>query len=418
MRASDPLETMQIDVRRALMFTAAAVLIVIMYTLLFPTQVAVVAMIAAFFVMILLHEAGHFTMAKRADMKVTEFFVGFGPRLWSTRKGETEYGIKAIPLGGYCKVIGMTSLDEIDPDDEPRTYRAKSWHAKVGMAVAGPAVHFIIALVLMFAVLFFAGDYRNASVSTTLDRVTNAAAAANLQHGDQLVAVDGHRITKWDQVHDLVSGPADHPAPAGTVRMFTVRRNGQLLPDIPVTLTEVTRNDGTKFVGAGIQPAEYVPHPGVFGSIAKAPGEIAGITVDSVKALGSVFSPSGISNYLKILAGDKGKNVDQSKRFVSPVGFGQLANNAVRAGWVSAFGLLIAINIFVGLFNLLPLLPFDGGHIAIASYEKVMSTIRGRRVQVDITKLMPVMVVVMAVLAFIFLSSLYLDITHPVSNPF
>ena len=418
MRASDPLEGVQIDVRRALMLTAAVVIMIIWYGILFPTQVAIVGMIFAFFLMIMLHELGHFTMAKRTGMKVTEFFVGFGPRLWSVRKGETEYGVKAFPLGGYCKVIGMTNLDEIDPDDEARTYRAKPWHSKVAMAVAGPAVHFIIAIVLMFAVLFFAGDYRNSSITTTLDKVTNAAAAAHLQHGDQLVAVDGHPITKWDQVHDLVSGPANQPAPAGTVRMFTIRRHGQLLAPIPVTLAEVTRQDGTKFVGAGIQPSEYVPHPGVFAAIAKAPREIAAVTGDSVKALGSVFSPSGVSNYFRILAGDKGKDVDQSKRFVSPVGFGQLATNAVRAGWVSAFGLLIAINIFVGLFNLLPLLPFDGGHIAIASYEKVMSTIRGRKVQVDIAKLMPVMVAVMAVLAFIFLSSLYLDITHPVSNPF
>jgi membrane-associated protease RseP (regulator of RpoE activity) len=103
---------------------------------------------------------------------------------------------------------------------------------------------------------------------------------------------------------------------------------------------------------------------------------------------------------------------------VSPVGFGQLANSAVKSGWVTAFGLLIAINIFVGLFNLLPLLPFDGGHIAIATYEQIASRIRRRRVQVDMAKLMPLTVGVLAVLAFIFLSSLFLDITHPVANPF
>jgi membrane-associated protease RseP (regulator of RpoE activity) len=131
-----------------------------------------------------------------------------------------------------------------------------------------------------------------------------------------------------------------------------------------------------------------------------------------------MFSPSGISNYFRILSGDKSTSTDQSKRFVSPVGFGQLANNAVKSGWVTAFGLLIAINIFVGLFNLLPLLPFDGGHIAVATYEQIASRIRRRRVQVDMAKLMPLTVGVLAVLAFIFLSSLFLDITHPVANPF
>jgi membrane-associated protease RseP (regulator of RpoE activity) len=417
-RSSDPLESVDLDVRRAVMLTVGALIIVVLYAFVFPTQVALVAMIGSFFVMIMLHETGHFVMAKRAGMKVTEFFVGFGPRLWSVRKGETEYGVKAIPLGGYCKVIGMTNLDEVDPDDEPRTYRAKPWHSKVSMAVAGPTVHFIIAIVLMFTVLFFAGDYRHSSLTTTLDKVTDAAADAHLQKGDQIVAIDNVPVTKWNQVHDLVSGPADHPAAAGTTRMFEVKRNGVLLPAIPVTLREVTRPDQSTFIGAGVSPQEHVPHPGLVGAAVKAPRAVVSVAGDSVKALGTVFSPSGISNYLKILSGDKGKDVDQSKRFVSPVGFGQLANNAVRAGWVTALGLLIAINVFLGLFNLLPLLPFDGGHIAIATYEKIMSTIRRRRVQVDIAKLMPVMVAVMAVLAFIFLSSLYLDIAHPVANPF
>jgi membrane-associated protease RseP (regulator of RpoE activity) len=133
-----------------------------------------------------------------------------------------------------------------------------------------------------------------------------------------------------------------------------------------------------------------------------------------VQALGSVFSPSGIANYFRILSGDTSENTDQNKRFLSPVGFGQVANQAVDSGWVAAIYLLIAINIFVGLFNLLPLLPFDGGHIAIATYEKVMSKIRRRRVQVDVAKLMPITVAVVAVLGFIFVSSVFLDITNPV----
>jgi membrane-associated protease RseP (regulator of RpoE activity) len=131
-----------------------------------------------------------------------------------------------------------------------------------------------------------------------------------------------------------------------------------------------------------------------------------------------MFSPSGISNYFRILSGDKSENTQQDQRFLSPVGFGQVANDAVQAGWVSAFALLITINIFVGLLNLLPLLPFDGGHIAVASYEAVMSRIRRRKVQVDMAKLMPITVAVLGVFAFIFVSSLFLDITNPVKSPF
>ena len=154
------------------------------------------------------------------------------------------------------------------------------------------------------------------------------------------------------------------------------------------------------------------------GAVVQAPRQVADEGWLSVKAIGSMFSPAGVSNYFRILSGDKGSNANQTQRFVSPVGVAGVADQAVRAGWADVFVLLIAINIFVGLFNLLPLLPFDGGHIAIALYEMVASTVRRRRVQVDAAKLMPITVAVVAVLGFIFLSSLFLDIAHPIANPF
>src|SRR5207253_5246298 len=106
--------------------------------------------IVALFVMIMLHELGHFLAANRSGMKVTEFFIGFGPRIWSIKRGETEYGVKAVLLGGYCRIIGMTNLEDVAPEDEPRAYRSKGYFARVLVAAAGPAVHFVIALVLMF----------------------------------------------------------------------------------------------------------------------------------------------------------------------------------------------------------------------------------------------------------------------------
>src|SRR5207344_1225529 len=121
-RVRDPFDDIDVGKRKAVLYSTCALLLVVAYSVMFPTQVALFAMIAAFIVMIMLHELGHFVMAKRAGMKVTEFFAGFGPRLWSVKRGETEYGIKAFPLGGYCKVIGMTNLEEVAPEDEPRTY--------------------------------------------------------------------------------------------------------------------------------------------------------------------------------------------------------------------------------------------------------------------------------------------------------
>src|SRR3954452_11506958 len=105
--------------------------------------------IAALIAIVMLHEFGHFVTAKWSGMKVTEYFFGFGPRLWSIRKGETEYGIKAIPVGGYVKILGMHNLEKVDPADEPRTYRQQSFPRRLSVAVAGSAMHFLLAFLLL-----------------------------------------------------------------------------------------------------------------------------------------------------------------------------------------------------------------------------------------------------------------------------
>ncbi len=415
MRVSDPFESVDVDPRRALTLTSGVLVALVIGAVLFPTQAAVVAVIVALFVMIMLHELGHFLAAKRSGMKVTQFFVGFGPRLWSITRGETEYGVKAVPLGGYCRIIGMTNLEEVAPEDEPRAYRNKRTGPKVFVAAAGPAVHFVLAIILMFVVLFFAGDFRSQRAVLTLADTTQGAAAAGLRPGDTVVAVNGTTVNSWPEVQQLINPPG-HPAQVGGVVRFLVRRGGAQL-EVPVKLQE-SADPSLKRVVAGVAPRTVVAHPGILTSVVQAPLQVADIGWQSIKAIGSMFSPAGISNYFRILSGDTSSHTDQSKRFVSPAGVGALASDAVKAGWVSVIGLLIAINIFVGLFNLLPLLPFDGGHIAIALYERVASRVRRRRVQVDAAKLLPITVAVVAVLGFIFLSSLFLDITNPVANPF
>jgi membrane-associated protease RseP (regulator of RpoE activity) len=369
----------------------------------------------ALFVMIMLHEFGHFITAKKSGMKVTEFFIGFGPRLWSITRGETEYGVKAVPLGGYCRIIGMTNLEEVDPADEPRAYRNKKTGPKVLVASAGPATHFIIAILLMFTILYFGGDYRHRTTTLTLSQTEQGAAQAGLKAGDTVTAVNGTTVTQWTQVQSLIN-PPDHPAHAGDVVRFSITRNGDDLT-LPVTLSQST-DPTDKRVIAGVSPGSLVPHPGIFTSVVQAPKQVADQGWLSIKAIGAMFSPAGISNYFRILTGDTSTKTNQQNRFVSPVGVAGVASDAVRAGWVDVVLLLVGINIFVGLFNLLPLLPFDGGHIAIAMYELVASTVRRRKVRVDAAKLLPITVAVVAVLGFVFLSSLFLDITHPLANPF
>jgi membrane-associated protease RseP (regulator of RpoE activity) len=354
-------------------------------------------------------------------MKVTEFFVGFGPRLWSVTRGETEYGLKAVPLGGYCRIIGMTNLEDIAPEDEPRTYRSKSWSAKVLVASAGSLMHFFLAFMLMFVVLAIGGDLGNRQVTTTLDAVSGGAAAAGIREGDKLVEVDGMPITQWSDVRTAIAGEDGTKHDAGDNVVFVVERDGELLSKT-VTLG-VDNSTGQPVVIAGVRAGSFVPPLSVADAFVETPKQIVSIMHSSLDALGQTFSPSGISDYFRTLAGtsEEDKNGDGQAgdtRFISPLGFGKLSYDAVQSGWIAAVGLLIAINVFVGLFNLIPLLPFDGGHIAIATYEKIASMVQRRRVQVDVAKLLPVTVAVVAVLGFIFLSSLFLDISRPVANPF
>ncbi len=407
----DPFEGVSVRGRKAMLLTAASAILLVVYGLVFPTQVAIVGVVLTLPLIIMLHEAGHFFTAKRTGMKVTEFFIGFGPRIWSIKRGETEYGVKAVLLGGYCRIIGMTNLEDIDPEDEPRAYRSKGYLARVLVAAAGPAVHFLIALVLMFSILLVAGDTRNERALTKLHEVTVGAKEAGLRAGDRIVSIGGTRITDWRQVAGAIS---KHHA-GDTVR-FVVDRAG-----VPVTKdVELTQHvfDGQTQVIAGVSATIVVPHPGFIGSIQKTPGGVISVAHESISALGTIFSPSGMSKYFHVLAGTDTNKTDQNTRFLSPIGFATVAAHAVDAGWLAVVGLLLVINVFVGLINLVPLLPFDGGHIAIATFEKISSLIMRRKVQVDAAKLMPIAGAVLVLLLFIFVSSVFLDITRPVANPF
>ena len=180
----DPLETVPVQSCHALWIGAIVVVALVVLGFADPNALGVVGILAFFFiVMIGMHEAGHFLFAKRAGMKVSEFFIGFGPRLWSVQKGETEYGIKALPLGGYCKIVGMTNLEDVDPADEPRTFRAKGFWAKTSTLLAGPASHFVLALILMAAVLSFSGDFHDQKALPVVDQVQQSIVSVHTVNG-------------------------------------------------------------------------------------------------------------------------------------------------------------------------------------------------------------------------------------------
>ncbi len=403
----DPLEGKVQDTRHALIAVAVAVAGAIVLGIFNPTALGTVAVIFGIVLMIMIHEAGHYVTAKWSDMKVTEFFLGFGPRLWSVRRGETEYGVKAIPAGGYVRIIGMNNLEDVEPEDEPRTYRSKPYRNRLMVAVAGSFTHFVLAVGLLFVVVGFFGLPQAQPVVSEV--VADApAASAGFREGDRIVSVDGQPVDEWDDVPDLVQPRA------GERITVTVERDERLL-DLPVV--PASRDVGGEEVGfVGVAPRideVTEPVPSALGQAVTDTGQIA---KESVLAVGRFFAPSNLSRYGAALSGDEDPADDT--RFLSPVGATQVANQAVRAGIREVLLFLALINIFVGTLNMLPLPPLDGGHVAVATYEKIASRVTGRPVQVDMAKIMPVAALVVVVLLFIGVSALWLDIVRPVDVGF
>jgi RIP metalloprotease RseP len=362
-------------------------------------------------------------------MKATEFFVGFGPRLWSIRRGETEYGVKAIPLGGYVKILGMTNLEPVPAEDEPRSYRQKPFWGRFGVAVAGSTMHMLIAFCLLFALNAVVGNglHRErlpiiSSISTIKDQ-ESPALKAGLKVGDEITALDGGPAVGWDDIRTYVR---NRP---GTPIQVEYRRDGQLatttvtpldlatLPSDAVTgaapepASQTGAGEARGFLGISATSIEPTVSP--VQALGRSAADLGSQAKSTVSSLGKLFSPGGVRGYADQVQGHQVAPEDQGNRFLSPVGVYQIAGSAADQGIGQVLSLLVLINIFVGIFNMLPLLPFDGGHVSIAVYEAIRSRIKGRRHFADAGKLLPIAYVTVAALALIFVSSLYLDIARP-----
>ncbi|MEA2716601.1 MAG: hypothetical protein QOI99_918 [Actinomycetota bacterium] len=375
----------------------------------------VVAFVLAIVAMVMIHETGHFVTAKWSGMKVTEYYFGFGPKLWSIRKGETEYGIKALPLGGYVKIIGMSNLERgIDPVDEPRTYRQQSYPKRVLVAVAGVVTHFVVAfllLVLLWTVLGVPQHDKPSLSIGTISRLESGATPAidaGFKVGDRIVAVAGQPIARWDDLPPFIRQNPNRALP------FVVVRDGQTL-NLTATPAAIQR-DGETIGFIGIGPKPTLEKLGPIAGIGRAGGDVFSLTTASVKGLGSIFTPSSLRDYADNLTGQPAPGTED-QRPVSVVGVVRIAGQAADSGAFNLVYLLVLLNLFVAVLNLVPLLPFDGGHILVATYERLRSR-PGRRYFADVGKLMPVTAAVVAVMVVLGATSIYLDIVKPLANPF
>jgi membrane-associated protease RseP (regulator of RpoE activity) len=347
-------------------------------------------------------------------MKVEEYFFGFGPRIFSFRRGETEYGMKAIPAGGYVKIAGMNPYQTVSESDRPRTFGAKPAWQRAIVLVAGSATHFVVAAILLtlsFAVLGVPGNPTTtlqsvSATSTRLHGVPGPAEKAGIKAGDRIVAIDGNVISRWDDLQTYIK------ARAGTPVTVKVDRGGKLLT-FTVTPEQVTDANNHPVGRIGVSPAiaqnkESLPTAAWHG--VRGVGLLIGTSVQGILHL---FSPSGIGQVLSSVTRPQPAGGSGGKQAVGLVGGARLAGQAVQTGQSQYLvGLLALFIVFLGVLNLAPLPPLDGGHLAVLAIEKV----RGK--PVDPRKVVPVAAFVLSLIVVLAVAVMYADIVHPAANPF
>jgi membrane-associated protease RseP (regulator of RpoE activity) len=388
----------------------------------------VVIFVAAIFVSVTLHELGHFLTAKKFGMKATQFFIGFGPTIWSTRRGETEYGIKALPFGAFVRITGMTTLDEVAPEDEPRSMRNKpAWQRAIVM-VAGSFMHFALAFVLLLILAIGIGqaNYNTTTIGSVSACVPANAKAfddgsckdspgkspaqlAGVKAGDQIIAIAGKPVHNWTQL-----GTAIRAQPAGVRVPVTVMRDGRRL----TLYAKPAVIDGRKGSYLGIGDGVVFQRSGPAGAVTFAGSAFGQVLTGSAAAVAKL--PAALPD---LFAKDRAKT--PAGNVGSLVGAADVAGQAVQSagGWQYTVSdlllIVISLNIFWGALNLLPLLPLDGGHLAVIFYERIrawLARIRGKPDPglVDLQKLVPVSVGVFALLIGLGVLLMAADIFNPI----
>jgi membrane-associated protease RseP (regulator of RpoE activity) len=396
-----------------------------------------------------LHEAGHMLTAKAFGMKVTRYFVGFGTTLWSFRRGETEYGVKAIPLGGFVKIVGMTPQDDdVAPADERRAmWRYPVWKRTLVMA-AGSFTHFVIGFLLLWIVVSFVGitnpkwekflSSDEATINASAPYVAVAscvpvnadgsqcdpsiapAKKAGLASGDKITAINSTAIANYGQLVNAIRGAT---SPNATI---TYEHDGQTrtatLALAPVKRAPLNDATGTpqNTYALGVSPSlpANVPFSVTYGPL-DGVGHAGALTGSTFAGIGAALKnlPGKVPGLLHALSGQP----RDPNGPISVVGASELGGQTVALGQWGVFLLLgAALNFFVGVLNLVPLLPLDGGHIAIAWYEKVRSWFARKRrkpepARVDYYKLVPITNAVIVILGAFSVLTILADIINPIN---
>ncbi|CAM5304578.1 M50 family metallopeptidase [Corynebacterium variabile] len=400
-------------------------------------------------VSIALHEAGHMVAARSFGMRVRRYFIGFGPTLWSKKKGHTEYGFKAVPFGGFCDIAGMTALDPYTEDEKPYLMVDRPGWQRILVMLAGIAVNIVLAMAIIFGVAVTWGlpqtstDPAPAVVAetmctpTTIDdakaddghgRCEGAGPAADsgLKTGDEVTSVNGVDVDDFpamvDELDTVGSDAADAGAVAGdrVTVPATVDRNGQEVSlDLQVEVVERQTQSGDAVLTGAIGMRIDNPNAELVGynALSAIPGSVhysGYILTETAKAL--VDLPSRYWPVVESIFG--ADRADDSP--VSVVGASRAGGELVQHDQWMAFLLLLAnLNFFLAAFNLVPLPPMDGGHAIVVVYEKIRDWFRRRRGlapggPADYTRLLPVTYAVAAILLVFGLTVIVADVINPV----
>jgi regulator of sigma E protease len=311
-----------------------------------------------FSALIVLHEAGHFFAAKATGMRVERFFLFFGPTLFSVRRGETEYGVKAIPLGGYVKISGMNPDDRLPPGEEHRGYYEQPVWKRIVVIGAGPAVNIALAFAILFLVFFFNGQRVTQTVG---EIVPKSPAAGVLRPGDDIVAIDGRRYPRLDtesRLQKFIDQVSSHECPgkqvegcrAATPVRVTIRRGGELKTISVRPEYEAALGHTRIGFGYGSAAADY----GAVGAASHALDGMWMVTSGTVTVFANIL------------------DAEHRKEVSGVVGVSDVAHETIdRFGATQALILLALVSLSLGLINLFPFLPLDGGHIFWSLVEKV-----------------------------------------------
>ncbi|WP_445161179.1 M50 family metallopeptidase [Mycobacterium sp. Dal123C01] len=399
--------------------------------------IGIVLFALAILVSVALHECGHMWVARVTGMKVRRYFVGFGPTLWSTRRGETEYGVKAVPLGGFCDIAGMTPVEDLAPDETDRAmYKQTTWK-RVAVLFAGPGMNFVICLVLIYVVALvwglpnlhpptraIVGETACIAPEVAPGKIGSCtgpgpAALAGIRSGDVVVKVGDTPVSTFDEMAAAVRKLH------GTVAVVVERDGTPITAYVDVTPTQRFVSNGAggqggkpeaATVGAmGVGAVKVTPtHYGVLSAIPATVAFTGELTVEVGKAL--VTIPTKVGALVHAIGGgqrDPGTPM-------SVVGASIIGGDTVDHGlWVAFWFFLAQLNLILGAINLLPLLPFDGGHIAIAVFEKIRNLVRSARgmvaaAPVNYLKLMPATYVVLVFVVGYMLLTVTADLVNPI----